>query len=454
MTTRRTVIASAFTAAVAAAVPARPAFAQANSAYVMAYFKESPDETDDSYALHLAVSDDGRHWVPLNQNDPVATPTAGTGGLRDPFILRKEDGTFVVLATDLSGKVFNLDNQYIHVWDSADLTSFSGYRRVHLHNMDTHSWAPTAFWDAGRGQYAVVYSAYNGVRDVLMVNYTTDFVDMGSPEVFFDPGHNVLDGDVLVHGGDYYLAYKNMDNGLLYVSRSTTGAPNSFTTLTGGMRQGDAIEGPILVASNDGGTFWMWGDSFAPVNGEFYVWQTGDIGGDSWSALGKRDFDQPISSKHATIVPITAAERDGLFNRWGNAQWNRLKSYNFPDRYVRHADEVGRIDPYPMDPPADQQWRIVSGLAGSGVSFESYNHPGRFLRHYNYELRLEQDDGSGVFAADATFHQEAGLADGSWTSFRSENFPDRHIRHSGYVLRIDPIDDATGRADATFRITA
>ncbi|WP_199035900.1 AbfB domain-containing protein, partial [Glycomyces salinus] len=134
--------------------------------------------------------------------------------------------------------------------------------------------------------------------------------------------------------------------------------------------------------------------------------------------------------------------------------WNRLKSYNFPDRFVRHADGIARIDPYPMEPPADQQWRIVPGLTGSGVSFESYNHSGRYLRHSGFELRLEEQDGSDLFAADATFHQEPGLADGSWTSFRSQNFPDRYLRHSNYVLRIDPIDDATGRADATFHIGA
>lgn len=57
-----------------------------------------------------------------------------------------------MLATDLKGRVFNLNNEYIH-WDSADLTSFTGYRRVHLH-------------DASRGQYAVVYSARNGSRRV------------------------------------------------------------------------------------------------------------------------------------------------------------------------------------------------------------------------------------------------------------------------------------------------
>ncbi|QEO15652.1 alpha-L-arabinofuranosidase [Agromyces intestinalis] len=427
------------------------------SGYVMGYFTESPNQSGDSYALHLAVSQDGLNWTPLNQNNAVVTPTAGTQGLRDPYILRKQDDRFVVLATDLKGRVFTENNQYIHVWDSTDLTAFSNYRRVRLHTMNTHSWAPQAFWVPSRNQYAVIYSANNGTRDVVMVNYTTDFVNMGSAQVFFDPGFNVLDADVLVDGGNFYLSYKNMDNGNLYVARSTTGAPNSFTTLTSGLKQGGAIEAPILVKSNTTNTFWLWGDSFAPSNPVFYAWQTTNPGGNSWSTLNQRSFTAPINAKHATISPITSAEYTRLLDRWGAPQWNRLKSYNFPDRYVRHASNVARIDPFPMDPTADQQWRIVPGLADSaGVSFESVNFPGRYLRHSNYELRLAQNDNTSTFRADATFYRTAGLADSAWASFRSYNFPDRYIRHSGYVLRIDVLSSSsaqTARQDATFQVT-
>jgi hypothetical protein len=378
-------------------------------------------------------------------------------GLRDPFIQRRQDGTFAVLATDLKGRVFNLNNQYIHVWDSADLTSFSGYRRVHLHDMATHSWAPTSFWDPARGQYAVVYSAHNGTRDVFMVNYTTDFTAMGQPQVYFDPGFNVLDGYVLAHGGAFYLAYKNMDNGNLYAARSSTGAPNSYTTLTGGLRQGSAIEAPMLVASNTSNTFWLWGDSFSPANAVFYAWSSGNIGGSSWSVLNQRGYTAPISAKHAGITPITTAERDALVNRWGAPQWRRLKSYNLPDRYVRHAGLVARIDAFPMEPPADQQWRLVPGLADPAkTSFESVNYPGRYLRHVNHEIRLATDDGTSPFAQDATFQRVAGLADASWSSFRSHNLPDRYLRHSGYVLRLDPLGSGSSQADredATYQVT-
>ncbi|HEX4816218.1 MAG TPA: glycoside hydrolase family 43 protein [Nonomuraea sp.] len=435
------------------AINAPPA-AAANSAYVFAYFTETPNRNGSNYGLHLAVSQDGLNWNPLNQNNPVATPTAGTLGLRDPFILRKQDGTFVILATDLNGTDFSQNNQYLHVWDSADLTAFTGYRRIRMHTLNTHTWAPTAFWDASRGQYGIVYSANNGSTDVFMVNYTTDFRTVTANQVYFNPGFPVLDGDIVVDGSTFYLYYKNLSNGLLYGARSATGAPNSYATYTSGLRQGSAIEAPLLVKSNAGTGWWLWGDSFSPVNNDYYAWSSTNIGGNSWTVVNQRAYTPPLNAKHGSIAGITTAEYNGLVSRWGLPNWTRLKSANFPDRYVRHADYAGRIDAYPFDPYQDQMWRMVPGLADpAGVSFESVNFPGRYLRHSTYEIRLDASDNTATFRADATFYRVAGLADPAWSSFRSYNVPDRYLRHFDYLLRIDPISTATDRSDATFRLT-
>jgi hypothetical protein len=109
-----------------------------------------------------------------------------------------------------------------------------------------------------------------------------------------------------------------------------------------------------------------------------------------------------------------------------------------------------------MDPTADQQWRLVPGLADpAGVSFQSVNLPGSYLRHTNYALRLDPNDDTATFRADATFYRTAGLADGAWASFRSYNFPDRYLRHSNYLLRIDPLGPGSAlaaRQDATFQV--
>jgi non-reducing end alpha-L-arabinofuranosidase len=194
----------------------------------------------------------------------------------------------------------------------------------------------------------------------------------------------------------------------------------------------------------------------SPVNGELYGWSTANVTANAWTALNQSTFTQPMHAKHVTVTGITAAEMTGLLNRWGAPAWNRIKSSNFPDRYVRHANSIGRIDPYPFDPYADQQWRIVPGLAdAAGISFQSVNAPTRYLRHSGYAIRLDPNDGTAGFRADATFTRVAGLADSGRSSFRSYNFPDRYLRHSGYVLRIDPISassPAVDRQDATFQI--
>jgi len=436
------------------------AAADSNTAYVMAYFTESPSGNGSNYGLHLAVSTDSLIWTPLNQNAPVVTPTQGTLGLRDPFILRKQDGTFVILATDLNGTDFSQQNAFIHIWDSVDLRSFTGYRRIQMHSLPTHTWAPEAFWDPGLRQYGIIYSANNGTRDVIMINYTTDFVTMTAPQVFFDPGFNVIDGDLLVGGGTggatNYLYYKIANSGANQGARSNSLAPGSFDAgvYTSAIAHG-GTEAPILVRPAAQDAWYLWGDTYTP-NGVFYAWQTTDIASNTWVAMDQKRYTQPLNSKHATIQPITRAERANLIAAWGAPSWNRLKSYNFPDRYVRHQDFVGRIDAYPFDPYQDQLWRIVPGLADpAGVSFQAVNFPTRYLRQANFAMVLAASDDTAAFRSDATFYQVPGFADATWSSFRSFGFPDRYIRHFNFQLRIDPVttsSPAVDQQDATFQV--
>ncbi|MEV6170662.1 glycoside hydrolase family 43 protein [Streptomyces sp. NPDC051954] len=424
----------------------------ADSAYVMCYFTESTTMLEANYGLHLAVSTDGLQWMPLNQNNPVVTPTGGAGGLRDPFVLRKQDGTFVVLATDLKGTDWSRTSVYIHVWDSVDLRSFTGYRLLKLHDMTgTHSWAPEVFWDAARGRYGILYSSVNSSgHNVIMVSYTADFRTTENPQVFFDPGYDVIDGNLTVGvNGVNYLYFKRDQT--LVGARSTSLDPGSFTVFSTPVAHG-GTEAPTVVKSLTSNTWYLWGDTYTP-NGVFYAWQTTNLAAGTWTALDQRRYTQPLNSKHCGIQSITSAQYGNLVTAWGAPAWNRLKSYNYPARYVRHSGFVGRIDAYPFDPYPDSQWKLVPGLADSaGVSFQSVNYPARHLRHYNYNLRLDENDGTSAFAADATFYRTAGLADSSWSSFRSYNNPTRYIRHADYALRIDPVSTATEQQDATFYV--
>ncbi|MGW4207196.1 family 43 glycosylhydrolase [Lentzea sp. NPDC004789] len=128
----------------------------------------------------------------------------------------------------------------------------------------------------------------------------------------------------------------------------------------------------------------------------------------------------------------------------------RLRSYNVPEKFVRHWDFRAKLEA-DVAPLADSQFRVVAGLTGSGtVSLESVNFPGYYLRHRDNELWVERSDNSTLFRNDASFSQRAGLADGSAVSFESVNFPGLYLRHSNGLLHLQAAGDAQARADATF----
>ncbi|MCZ4507454.1 family 43 glycosylhydrolase [Streptomyces sp. ActVer] len=130
----------------------------------------------------------------------------------------------------------------------------------------------------------------------------------------------------------------------------------------------------------------------------------------------------------------------------------RFSSYNFPDRFIRHWEYRAKIEPNVTN-LADSQFRVVTGLAGTGtVSLESANFPGYYLRHRsNGEVWVDKSDGSTAFKGDASFYRRAGLADASaGVSFESYNVAGSYVRHYNYLLVTQPADTTTAKADATF----
>ncbi|MNL52713.1 Alpha-L-arabinofuranosidase B (ABFB) [compost metagenome] len=96
---------------------------------------------------------------------------------------------------------------------------------------------------------------------------------------------------------------------------------------------------------------------------------------------------------------------------------------------------------------------MVAGLAdSSGVSFESANYPGRFLRvRTNGEVWLDQNDSTAAFRNEATFRRVAGLADPRQSSYQTWTDAAKYLRHSNYLLYAQAGTEATFNADATFK---
>ena len=162
------------------------------------------------------------------------------------------------------------------------------------------------------------------------------------------------------------------------------------------------------------------------ANGRLFIIGGGLIGG-SDNTVTFADMD--IGSMSSTVVT--------------------LSSYNYPTYYVRHYNYAAVLNQN-VSPAVDAQFRIVSGLAdSSAVSFESVNFPGYYLRHYNYALRVDQNNDSTTFAQDATFYRVTGLA-GAGYSYRSYNNSTMYIRHQNFTLYISAISSDLDKQDATF----
>ncbi len=124
--------------------------------------------------------------------------------------------------------------------------------------------------------------------------------------------------------------------------------------------------------------------------------------------------------------------------------------------FISHDDTDDLVVVAPVTPSSsatdrqDATFVETAGLANpSCVSFESVNKPGSYLRHMNFQFHLQPNDGSSLFAMDATFCPATGNS-GQGTSFQSVNFPGRFIRNFNNVVFLaadggsNPWDTATG----------
>jgi Alpha-L-arabinofuranosidase B (ABFB) domain/Astacin (Peptidase family M12A) len=111
----------------------------------------------------------------------------------------------------------------------------------------------------------------------------------------------------------------------------------------------------------------------------------------------------------------------------------RVLTPGLTDRSLRHRDSLAETSVVDNNSDKslkeDATWIIRRGLADTDcLSFETQNFPNRFLRHLNFRLRTDVNDGSDGFRKDATFCYKTGLIGQgfSWTAF---SYPNLYIRH-------------------------
>ena len=237
------------------------------NAYLFAYFPNNSDEN-----LYYAISTDGFNYTPLNNGNRILNSSEFTisGGIRDPHILRGEDGVFRMVNTDMRSALGWNSNRGIVMSKSTDLIHWT-HSTIHFPtrfpdgwSSVTRVWAPETVYDRETGKYMVYFSLLtsdDGTCNYDKVFYcyaNEDFTDLVDyPVHLFDRGSATIDADIVFDETDqlYHMIYKNEGiNSISHVSASRLTAEEGKPTGSQWGDLGGAIQ-QTNVAVEGGGIF-------------------------------------------------------------------------------------------------------------------------------------------------------------------------------------------------------
>jgi hypothetical protein len=276
--------------------------------YILSYFGGSEKKE----AMCLAYSTDGLHWKALNDNKPVLKATIGNKSIRDPYIFRKQDGDFVVMSTN------SWKSEYIIIWDSKDLISFTNERLVRMNTGGQHAWAPECIYDAVKKNYVIYWSG-----DVIYANTTTDFINFSTSVEFFNPGYICIDADITAHRGNYYLVFKD-ERGrsadttkfkALKVAKSGSLEPGSFRVFTPEYITDHLVEGPAVIKDPKKEKWYLFYDYFTK-GGIWGCSSTMDLESGKWTKMDPSEFSLPAGVRHGNAVKVSNRELKKILARW------------------------------------------------------------------------------------------------------------------------------------------
>lgn len=157
----------------------------------------------------------------MNNNKPVVDSKiiSSTGGVRDPHLLRSEDGkSFYMVVTDMTSSEGWDSNRAMILMKSDDLinwtSSIISIQKKYSGQDDLKRvWAPQTVYDPEVGKYMVYwsYETWRKGEDVIYYAYANnDFSDLvGEPAIVFPSnGKSCIDADIVLKDGVFYMFYK------------------------------------------------------------------------------------------------------------------------------------------------------------------------------------------------------------------------------------------------------
>lgn len=292
------------------------------TSYLFAYFNGNAQWQEQ---ICFALSEDGFNYTPLNGGNPVISSDtiALKQAVRDPHILRGEDGNFYMVVTDMRSGDGWASNDGLVLLRSSNLIDWThtaiDFPTEWPERFDrdalTQVWAPQTIYDPEAEQYMVYYTiGESGTYYKIYYSYANaDFTALTEPQLLYDHGTGIIDADIVWYDGQYHMFFKTEGNGNGIQKATAETLRSEWTSDNRNLHQTtDPVEGSCAFRLIGSDTWVLMYDCY---NDGRYDYCTSE---------GLTDFTFKCSSsntsiftpRHGTTIAITGAERVRLQQRW------------------------------------------------------------------------------------------------------------------------------------------
>ena len=325
---------------------------QEKEAYLFAYFTgNGPGEE----AVYYAISKDGFDFRALNDNHPVisADTISKRGGVRDPHILRGDDGSFYMVLTDLYVPEDGWSNQGMVFLKSDDLIHWT-HSTIHIPEVFPEEfgdvnrvWAPQTIYDPEAKKYMVYFSMKQGDGpDIIYYAYANkDFTGLeNSPkQLFYHPENkSCIDGDIVNKDGKYHLFFKTEGHGNGIMKAVSDKLTEGYEMQGNYLQQTkEAVEGSGIFKLNDSDKYILMYDVY--MKGEYQFTESTDL--ENFSVIDDQ-VKMNFHPRHGVVLPITMEEANRLIDAFGIDDQNWILNTNSEQIYYNNVyldQEAGTI---------------------------------------------------------------------------------------------------------------
>ena len=318
--------------------------------YLFAYF-EGGGNIMKQEQLRFALSNDGINWRALNDNRPIiASDTISeSGGIRDPDILRGEDGKFYLVATDMFTHKYGWgSNPGIVMLKSDDLIHWT-HSKINLAKDFPKKfgdaywvWAPQTIYDKKAKKYMIYFTLQRNDRKSLITYYAyanKDFTGFESdPKILFSAQFGSIDSDIIYKDGVYHHFYKGntkdkngkeIKNGIQQAtSKSLKGKWKEDFKYLDAYAGKIVVEGSSVFKFNGREEYALMYDMYSSGR---YEYQTST---DLYNFSEPKAFTKNFYPRHGSVISLTKEELQRLQEKWGYVVEYEFESKGNP--IIRH----------------------------------------------------------------------------------------------------------------------